>query len=98
VTLKQAFLSKYLYATAEPGTKANFTVSFTAGAQSQIELVQWGVPTLSWYSVPARDIAKGSDLQIPIAWKGLHRVAAVKIATSEGAYLFDDWTQYLPDL
>ncbi|KAK0652386.1 glycoside hydrolase superfamily [Cercophora newfieldiana] len=98
VTLKQAFLSKYLHATAEPGTKANITVSFSAGAQSQIELVQWDVPTLSWYSVPAKEIAKGSDLQIPITWKGLHRVAAVKIATTEGAYLFDDWTQYLPDL
>jgi len=98
ITLNQPLLSKYLSATAEPGTKANLTVSFSAGAQSQIELVQWDVPTLSWYSVSAKDVAKGSDLQIPITWKGLHRVAAVKIATVDGAYLFDDWTQYLPDL
>jgi len=97
VTFKKSFLSTYLSATAEPGTKANVTVTFSSGAPSQVEIVQWDVPTLKSYASAARAVASG-DLQIPIVWKGLHRVAAVKITTQAGAYLVDDWTQWLPDL
>lgn len=95
--IKQRSLSKYLSPTAEPGTKANITVSFSAGANSQIEIVQWDVPTVSQSTSSASAITSG-DLWIPVVWKGLHKVAAVKIVTSDGAYMFDDWTQWLPPL
>lgn len=99
LTIKEKFLSKYLSATAEPGTKANITVSFSAGAKSQIELVQWDVPTIgSQNTSSASAVTGGGDLWIPVVWKGLHRVAAVKIVASDGTYAFDDWTQWLPPL
>ncbi|KAK3370599.1 glycoside hydrolase superfamily [Podospora didyma] len=98
VTFKESFLSSQgLSATASPGTKANVTVEFSAGAASQVELVQWDVPTLGSYSASAKAVS-GGDFWIPVMWKGLHMVAAVKIATSDGAYLVDDWTQWLPTL
>ncbi|KAK0720181.1 glycoside hydrolase superfamily [Lasiosphaeris hirsuta] len=99
VTLKQSFLSRYLGAFVEPGSKANVTVTFSSGVPSQIELVQWHVPLLGSTSSSAKDVPSGSELGIPIEWRGLHKVAAVKIAASgDGAYLVDDWTQWLPEL
>lgn len=98
LTIKEKFLSKYLSPAAEPGTKANITVSFSTGAKSQIEIVQWDVPTISQTTSSASAVSSGSDLWIPVVWKGLHRVAAVKIVASDGTYMFDDWTQWLPPL
>jgi len=98
VTFKQAFLSNYLSEKAAPGTKANITVTFSAGAPSQIEIVQWDVPTFSQYTSSAGAVASGTDLSIPTVWKGLHRIAAVKILQSDGSYFVDSWTQYLPAL
>jgi endoglucanase len=96
--VKKSFLSKYLDPAAEPGSKTNITVAFSAGARSQIEIVQWDVPSLGQNTSSASAVWAGSDLRIPIAWKGLHKLAAVKIADSDGAYLFDDWTKWLPPL
>ncbi|KAK0727720.1 glycoside hydrolase superfamily [Lasiosphaeria miniovina] len=98
VTFKGGFLTNYLSANAVPGTKANVTVEFSAGAPSQVELVQWDVPALASYSSAAKSVPTGSDLWVPIVWKGLHKVAAVAISTSDGAYLVDDWTKWLPPL
>ncbi|KAK3685227.1 glycoside hydrolase superfamily [Podospora appendiculata] len=98
VTFKQSFLSGYLAAAGAPGTKANVTVDFSKGAPSQVELVQWDTPTLGSYSSAAKAVTAGTDLWIPIAWKGLHRVAAVRILESDGAFLVDDWTKWLPEL
>ncbi|KAK6212431.1 hypothetical protein LQW54_005205 [Pestalotiopsis sp. IQ-011] len=95
VTVKSSFLSKYLSATAEPGSKANLTVSFSAGADATVEIVQWDVPVLASTTSQA---VSGSDLAIPITWKGLYKLAAVKMLRSDGVYLFDDWTQYLGPL
>ena len=98
VTLKKEFLGKYLSRDAAPGTKANITVTFSAGAKSRVEIVQWDLP------VPAQTISSGSavpagqDLSVPVVWKGLHRVAAVKMIKADGSYLFDDWTMWLPGL
>ncbi|KAK3366779.1 carbohydrate binding domain X2-domain-containing protein [Lasiosphaeria ovina] len=89
---KEAFLKNYLSASATPGTKANVTVEFSAGANSQVELVQWDAPTLESYSSAAADAPAESDLRISIVWKGLYKVAAAKITISDGAYLVDDWT------
>lgn len=96
ITFKQAFLSKYISPTGDPGSKANITVTFSSGAPSQVEIVQWDVPTISQNSSSASAVASGNDLWIPVVWKGLHQVAAVKIVDSvDGSYLFDDWTQWL---
>ncbi|KAI1371562.1 glycoside hydrolase family 5 protein [Hypoxylon crocopeplum] len=95
VTVKKSFLSKYLSPTAAPGSKANLTVSFSAGAGASVEIVQWDVPTLGSTTSQA---VSGSDLLIPITWKGLYRLAAVKMLREDGVYLFDDWTQYLGPL
>ncbi|KAI1842406.1 hypothetical protein JX266_011447 [Neoarthrinium moseri] len=95
VTVKSAFLSKYLSATAAPGSKTNLTVSFSAGADATVEVVQWDVPVLGSTTSKAQ---AGSDLIIPITWKGLYKLAAVKMLRNDGVYLFDDWTQYLGPL
>ncbi|KAK1517354.1 endoglucanase B [Colletotrichum paranaense] len=95
ITFKAAFLSKYLSATAAPGSKANLTLTFSAGAKSQVEIVQWDVPVASATSSTA---VAGADLKIPVTYKGLKTVAAVKALRSDGVYLFDDWTQYLGPL
>ncbi|KAK0635967.1 glycoside hydrolase superfamily [Bombardia bombarda] len=98
VTLKKEFLKEYLFAGAAPGSKANVTVRFSKGTPSQVELVQWDVPKLGGSSFAARAVAADSDLEIPIEWKGLHMVAAVRILGSDGTFLVDDWTKWLPTL
>ncbi|GKT39831.1 endoglucanase B [Colletotrichum spaethianum] len=95
VTIKALFLAQYLTPTAAPGSKANLTLTFSAGATSQIEIVQWDVPTLA--STSSKAVA-GADLNIPITYKGVKIPAAVKALSSDGVYLFDDWTQYLGPL
>ncbi|KAJ4403321.1 hypothetical protein N0V85_005120 [Neurospora sp. IMI 360204] len=100
VTLKKEFLGKvrlYLSKDAAPGTKANITVTFSAGAKSQVEIVQWDVGVPAQTSSSASAVPSG-DLWIPLVWKGLHRVAAVKMIKADGSYLFDDWTMWLPEL
>jgi endoglucanase len=95
VTIKSSFLSKYLSATAAPGSKTNLTVSFSAGADANVEVVQWDVPVLG--STTSKAVS-GSEVDIPITWKGLYKLAAVKMLRTDGVYLFDDWTQYLGPL
>lgn len=98
VTLKKEFLGQYLSKDAAPGTKANITVMFSAGAKSQVEIVQWDLPVPAQTSSSASAVPAGQDLSIPVVWKGLHRVAAVKMIKADGSYLFDDWTMWLPEL
>ncbi|KAI0127325.1 putative cellulase [Xylariales sp. AK1849] len=95
VAVTSAFLSNYLSSAEEPGSKENLTVAFSAGASAAVEIVQWDVPTLSSTTSVA---VSGSDLAIPITFKGLYKVAAVKMLREDGVYLFDDWTQYLGPL
>ncbi|KAI1135551.1 carbohydrate binding domain X2-domain-containing protein [Hypoxylon sp. FL0543] len=91
ITVKKEFLSRYLSPSASPGSKLNLTVSFSTGADASVEIVQWDVPTLGLTTSKA---VSGADLLIPITWKGLYKLAAVKMLLNDGAYLFDDWTQY----
>lgn len=95
VTFKAAFLSKFLSPTADPGSKTSVTLKFSAGASLNVELVQWDTPALASTSSKA---VEGADLHIPITYKGLSKVAAVKIVGLDGTYLVDDWTQYLGPL
>ncbi|KAH8203160.1 hypothetical protein TruAng_002681 [Truncatella angustata] len=95
VTLKSSFLAQYLSADAAPGSKTNLTVSFSAGATANVDVVQWDVPAFS--STTSKAVS-GSDLVIPVTWKGIYNIAAVKMLRADGVYLFDDWTQYLGPL
>lgn len=95
ITVTSAFLSQYLSPTAAPGIVANLTLSFSAGAPVIVQVVQWDTPVLS--STNSTAVA-GSDLDIPITWKGLEMVAAVQIQEGDGTYAFDNWTQYLDPL
>ncbi|GAB1314615.1 hypothetical protein MFIFM68171_04825 [Madurella fahalii] len=98
LTFHASFLAQYLSATASPGTKANITVTFSSGAPTRIELVQWDVPRFSALSSPARDAPADGDLNIPVEWRGLHRAATVEITKADGGFLVDDWTQWLGGL
>jgi endoglucanase len=97
ITFTPSFLNKYVSPSATPGTKANLTVSFSAGAPLQIQIVQWDVPTLSGAAKSSK-AENGKELRIPITWKGIPKVAAVKALLSDGKFLADDWTQYLGPL
>ncbi|TPX17621.1 uncharacterized protein E0L32_012066 [Thyridium curvatum] len=95
VVFKAGFLSKYLSPTAEPGSKANLTLTFSAGAPVQVEIVQWDTPELATTSSVA---VAGADLKIPVTFKGLSRLATVKMVEIDGTYLFDEWTKWLGPL
>ncbi len=95
ITFAAAFLGRYLSTASEPGSKANLTLTFSAGATAGVEIVQWDVPVLGSTSSAA---VAGADLLIPITFKGLRYPAAVKMLRSDGVPLFDDWTRYLGPL
>ncbi|KAI1823864.1 putative cellulase [Xylaria intraflava] len=95
ITFTESFLSTHFSADAEPGSKANLTVTFSAGATVGVNLVQWDLPKIESASSTA---VSGADLHIPVAWAGIAQPAAVKMLRSDGVILFDDWTQYLGSL
>ncbi|KAI0469465.1 putative cellulase [Xylaria cf. heliscus] len=95
ITFTSSFLSKYFSSSGSPGSKANLTLTFSAGATAAVNLVQWDVPKLGSTSSKA---VSGSDLRIPVTWAGVSQPAAVKMLRQDGVYLFDDWTQYLGPL
>ena len=93
ITFPASFLSTYYSKTSEPGLLPNFTLKFSSGASPVIQLVQWDTPTLSKTSAAASSVS-GSDLSIPITWKGLPKLATVKALLKNGTYLVDDFTQW----
>ncbi|KAI9042076.1 putative extracellular endoglucanase [Aspergillus affinis] len=98
IIFSATYLSKHFSSSTNPGVVATLTLQFSGGAASPtIQLVQWDKPTLSSTSASASSVS-GSDLSIPVTWKGLSKIATVKALTSSGKYLFDDWTQYLGPL
>lgn len=98
IVFSTSYLSKHFSSSTSPGVIATLTVKFSGGVASPtIQLVQWDKPTLSSTSASASSVS-GSDLSIPVTWKGLSKLATVKAVTSSGKYLFDDWTQYLGPL
>lgn len=94
VTFTESFLSQYLGPNVEPGSKANLTLTFSAGAPSIVEVIQWDTPEFLAQPTPVL----GYDLGIPIQYKGWSMVAAVRAVAEDGTFLFDDWTQWLPPL
>ncbi|KAI9148885.1 Endoglucanase B [Paramyrothecium foliicola] len=95
ITFTASFLSPLLSADATPGSKGQLTLSFSAGADIAVEIVQWDVPTLSQTSSKA---VGGADLPLPVKWNGLPKLATVKILQEDGTYLVDDWTNVLGPL
>ncbi|KAH0606187.1 uncharacterized protein H6S33_003848 [Morchella sextelata] len=95
IVFATSYLSTLYSATTAAGILDTLNVTFSAGAGSQIQVVQWDVPTLSTTTSKA---VTGTDLYIPITWKGYNHVAAVRALKADGTYLFDDWTVYLPAL
>ncbi|MCJ1446905.1 MAG: hypothetical protein MMC23_007413 [Stictis urceolatum] len=93
LTLKASYLSSLL-TSAAPGIVANLTLTFSAGADLELQIVQWDQPTLPTTSFTA----SSSDMTVPIEYKGLKEVAAVRAYKADGTYLADDWTEYLGPL
>lgn len=97
ITYKAALLSKYLSPTTAPGSIANLTLTFSAGAPLTANIVQWDTPTLGVNSSSAA-ATNGSDLLIPITWKGINKPATVKAVESDQICLLDTFTSYFGPL
>ncbi|KAL3476477.1 glycoside hydrolase superfamily [Aspergillus californicus] len=98
IVFTASYLSTKYTASSAAGVVDTLTLTFNGGASSpRIEIVQWAPPVLSSSSAVASNIA-GADYSVPITWKGLPTLAAVKALTTSGVYLFDDWTQWLGPL
>lgn len=95
ITFASSFISSVISANSSAGVAETLTLSFSAGADVTVEVVQWATPVLASTSSTA---VSGSDLAIPVEWQGLDRLATVKMITESGVYLVDDWTQYLGPL
>ncbi|KAF2030304.1 glycoside hydrolase [Setomelanomma holmii] len=96
ITFKAAFLNTIFTPTSSTGSLGNLTLTFNRGAALTVNLLQYSVPVLS--STSSKLPATSADLLIPLTWSGQNRPAAVKAVKSDGGYLVDDWTQYLPAL
>jgi endoglucanase len=96
ISFKPAFLASVFTPTSPTGSLANLTLSFNRGASLTVNMLQYSVPDLSTTS--SKLPAVSSDLLIPIIWSGQNRPAAIKAVKSDGTFLVDDWTQYLPEL
>lgn len=97
LTFTQAYLSTLYTTTAAAGIKVTLTLTFSAGAPSQLQIVQWATPTLSQTSFNKQST---TDLTIPINYAGLPQIAAVKALNADGSYMVsgDAWTVYLGPL
>ncbi|KFX98991.1 hypothetical protein V490_02012 [Pseudogymnoascus sp. VKM F-3557] len=95
VTFTAEYLGSLYTATDAAGTKETLTVAFSAGASLSVTIVLWDTPTVATNSFK---VDPSTDLNIPVTWNGLHRVAAVKARKADGTYLSDEWTEYLPPL
>lgn len=96
ITFATSFLSTVLTPTAPTGSLANLTLTFNRGAALSVNILRYAVPVLGRTSSALP--ATSADLSIPITWAGQNRPAAIKALKSDGTYLVDEWTQYLPAL
>ena len=95
ITFKASLLSAFVSSTTVPGSIANLTLTFSAGANLLVNIVQWDAPVLGSTTSAA---VSGSDLSIPITWKGIDKPAAVRALESDGTYLVNTWTVHLGPL
>jgi endoglucanase len=96
ITFKSAFISSVFTPTSQTGSLANLTLTFTRGTSLTVNMLQYTTPDLATTS--SKLPATSADLLIPLTWSGQDRPAAIKAVKSDGTYLVDDWTQYLPEL
>ncbi|KAF1913827.1 glycoside hydrolase superfamily [Ampelomyces quisqualis] len=96
ITFKPSLLASIFTPTSSTGSLANLTLSFNRGASLSVNMLQYSVPDLSTTS--SQLPAVSSDLLIPITWSGQNRPATIKAVKSDGTFLVDEWTQYLPEL
>ncbi|KAF2656724.1 glycoside hydrolase family 5 protein [Lophiostoma macrostomum CBS 122681] len=99
ITFTSAFLTPILGTVTKPGSIANVTLSFSAGADLLVNVLAYQLPTSSTLGATSSKLpATSADLAIPVTWPSQNRPAAIKATESNGAYLEDDWTQYLGPL
>lgn len=96
ITWKAAYLGQYITASTPAGPVANFTISFSQGANLMTTLVNQGPSKLASNGSTASTPA--SDIVIPVTYGTQHQVAAVRGVLADGTCLFDTWTQYLGPL
>ncbi|KAK8185078.1 endoglucanase D precursor [Phyllosticta capitalensis] len=93
VVFKKSFLST-IFANRAPGIKANLTLEFdSAAAPLTIQAVQWDVPTIGNNTISAKAAGSG-EYKIPVTYKGLKKLAAVRALKQDGSILIDDYTQW----
>jgi endoglucanase len=100
MTFRTGYLDTIFMANGTPGVKAELLWHFSGGADLVTQAVQWDTPQPVGYATdftvtPAN---VGSDLYVPIEYKGLAKLAAVKAVIYNSTYLFDPWTQWLGPL
>lgn len=98
ITYKRSFLSTYLSPTTPTGSIVNLTLDFSAGADITANIVQWDVPTIVGPTSGSAAALNGSDLVIPIVWKGINKPATVEALTVNGTILLDTFTEYFGPL
>ncbi|KAF2819931.1 glycoside hydrolase [Ophiobolus disseminans] len=96
ITFKSSFLATLFTPTSATGSLANLTLTFNRGTALTINAIQYATPSLTTTS--SKLPATSSDLLIPLKWQGQTRPATIKAVKLDGTYLFDEWTQYLPEL
>ena len=95
LTLTAAYLSTLYTSTSAAGIKEMLTFTFSAGTPLTLQIVQYDTPELPTSSYV---VDPSADLYVPITYKGLPEVAAVKAVLADGTYMIDTWTQYLGPL
>ncbi|KAF1966946.1 endoglucanase B [Bimuria novae-zelandiae CBS 107.79] len=96
ITITSAFLKTVLTSATATGSIANLTLTFSSGALTTLNILQYATPVLG--STTAKLPAASADLPIPVTWKGQNRPATVRALKSDGGILIDDWTTYLGPL
>lgn len=95
LTFTSAYLSTLYSSTSAAGIKDTLTLTFSAGSPLTLKIIQYDTPVISQTSYK---INSAADLSIPVTYKGLPQIAAVKAVLADGTYLADSWTVYLGPL
>lgn len=95
ITFTESFLSPYFPSGGENGVKASLVISFSAGADIVVQMVQWAPPELPSSSSHA---VEGAEVAVAVDWQGIEKPATVAAYLSDGSPLVDSWTVNLGPL
>ncbi len=98
LTLTSAYLSTLYTATSATGLKDTLTLTFSAGAPSQIQIYQYSAPSIAATSYNLATIGDSASLNVAVAYNGMPKIAAVKAVLADGTPMVDTWTVYLGPL